>query len=178
MRKEDMIARYEELYDRMSRSGDVRNMRTFGEAERAVFAELAGTNPDTAARWLERLEPMDWDSYLSEREAREISRAMRNQDDSSGFRWNDNDFFAAARGFGIREEERPRYNRYALLVAANMVYSDHARSIAEDMGKASPSDVDDTMMMRSCCRKALELLDDPDGGFRIREYFAPVIHRK
>ena len=48
----------------------------------------------------------------------------------------------------------------------------------EDMGKASPSDVDDTMMMRSCCRKALELLDDPDGGFRIREYFAPVIHRK
>ena len=43
MRKEDMIARYEELYDRMSRSGDVRNMRTFGEAERAVFAELAGT---------------------------------------------------------------------------------------------------------------------------------------
>lgn len=178
MRKGEMIARYEELYDRMSRSRDVKNMRTFGEAERAVFAELAASNPDIAFRWLERLEPMDWDNYLSERESREISRAIKNQDGSTGFRWNENDFFSAVRGFGIREEEKPRYNRYALLVVANMVYSDHARSIAEDMGKTAPSNIDDTMMMHSCCRKALELFNDPDGGFRVREYYAPVIRGK
>lgn len=36
MNREEMIDRYSELYDRMSGSGDVRNMRMFGEAERSV----------------------------------------------------------------------------------------------------------------------------------------------
>lgn len=177
MNREEMIDRYSELYDRMSRSGDVRNMRTFGEAERAVFVELATSHPDIAGRWLERLEPMDWDSYISEREMQAIARSMVNQDGSTGFRWSGDVFFPSIRALGGKEEDRPNYNRYALLVTANMVYSDHARSIAQDMGKQNPTDVPNEKMALSCYRKAVELLEDPDKGFRIREYFSPLFRQ-
>lgn len=175
MRKEEMIARYTELYDRMSRSEDIRNMRTFGEAERTVFGELATNYPDIAGRWLERLEPIDWDNYISEREVQIIARSIVNQDGSTGFRWSGDAFFNAVRTLGGKAEERPKYNRYALLVTSNMVYSDHARSIAQDMGEQTAADVPNEKMVLSCYRKAVELLEDPDGGFRIRDYFRSVL---
>ena len=103
---------------------------------------------------------------------------MRNQDGSTGFHWGADTFFSSVKSLGGKVEEQPVYNRYALLVAANMVYSDHARSIAQDMGKDSPSDVSGDRMALSCYRKALELLEDPDGGFRIRDYFRPVLEQR
>lgn len=33
-------------------------------------------------------------------------------------------------------------------------------------------------MALSCYRKALELLEDPDRGFRIRDYFRPVLEQR
>lgn len=177
MNREEMMARYSELYERMSRSRDVRNMRTFGEAERAIFGELATNYPDIAGRWLERLEPMDWDSYISEREVQAIAKSIVNQDGSTGFRWSGDAFFNAVKTLGGKEEDRPKYNKYALLVTANMVYSDHARSIAQDMEKQTPADVPNEKMVLSCYRKAVELLEDPDGGFKIRDYFRPVLER-
>lgn len=68
-------------------------------------------------------------------------------------------------------EEKPSYNGLALLVAANMIYSDHAKSIAEDMGYKTVQETPNEKMALSCYKKAVELLKDPDKGFDIRRYF-------
>ena len=60
MEKERMIARYDELYDKMKSSRNVKYMQIFGEAEKYMFGELAGVNPEMAERWLSHLEPVCW----------------------------------------------------------------------------------------------------------------------
>lgn len=77
----------------------------------------------------------------------------------------------AVDSLGGVKEDKPYYNSYALATVANMVYSDHAKSIAEDMGYKTVSDVPNEKMALSCYRKAVELLKDPDSGFHARKYF-------
>jgi hypothetical protein len=52
-----------------------------------------------------------------------------------------------------------------------MIYSDHAQSIAEDMGQRSPNEVPNEKMALSCYKKAVEKLKDPDRPRFVREYF-------
>lgn len=72
---------------------------------------------------------------------------------------------------GGKVYEKPFYNCYALWVTANMLYSDHAQSVAEDMGAASPEAVPNEKMALSMYRKAVEKLKDVDRQKFVREYF-------
>lgn len=166
-----MIERYEELYNKMKNSKDVKNMKIFGEATTWLFAETAKTHPDIAESYLSHLEAVCWDNYLSEQEAINISKRTINQDESRGFHWPHDVFINAVKKLGGVTEEKPYYNSYALCVTANVIYSDHARSIALDMGYKSPSEVPNEDMALSCYRKAVEKLKDIDAGFHVRKYF-------
>lgn len=68
-------------------------------------------------------------------------------------------------------EEKPSYNSYALCVTANMIYSDMAYSIAEDMGYKTPVEVPNEKMALSCYKKAVAYLKDKDKNFQVRRYF-------
>jgi hypothetical protein len=46
MDREQLIARYNELYDKMKSSRNVKYMQIFGEAEKYMFGELAGMNQE------------------------------------------------------------------------------------------------------------------------------------
>lgn len=100
-----------------------------------------------------------------------ISIRTVNQDGIKGFHWNHDVFIKAVESLGGITEEKPYYNSYALCVVANMVYSDHALSIAMDMGYKSPAEVPNEKMALSCYRKAVEMLKDIDHGFKARKYF-------
>lgn len=63
------------------------------------------------------------------------------------------------------------HQRTGLCVTANVVYSDHANSIALDMGYKMPTEVPNEEMALSCYRKAVEKLKDPDAGFHVRKHF-------
>jgi hypothetical protein len=52
-----------------------------------------------------------------------------------------------------------------------MIYSDHGKSIAEDMGYKSVGEVPNEKMALSCYKKAVECLTDEDEGFSVRDYF-------
>lgn len=169
--KEEMIERYEELYHKMVNSKDPKNMKVFGEAEKWVFTEVAKAHPDLAESWLSHLEAVCWDNYLSEKEAMNIGKRIVNQDGTKGFHWTHDVFTKAVDSLGGKTEEKPYYNSYALCVTANMIYSDHAQSIAMDLGYNTPAEVPNEKMALSCYRKAVEMLKDGDGGFRIRKYF-------
>lgn len=171
MTKEQMIERYEELYHKMVSSKDPKNMKIFGESEEWVFGEVAKAHPDLAENWLSHLEAVCWDSYLSEKEMLNIGKRIVNQDGTKGFHWTYDVFTKAVDSLGGIKEEKPYYNSYALATVANMIYSDHAKSIAEDMGFKSPAEVPNEKMALSCYKKAVELLKDSDDGFHARKYF-------
>lgn len=171
MTKEQMIERYDELYIKMAGSKDVKNMHIFGSASTWVFKELAKVHPDMAENWLSHLEAVCWNNYLSDKEAMNIGKRIINQDGTKGFHWNHDVFTKAVESLGGVVEEKPYYNSYALCVVANMVYSDHALSIAMDMGYNTAGEVPNEKMALSCYRKAVEKLKDIDGGFQVRKYF-------
>ena len=79
MKKEELIERYDELYDKMKNSKDPKNMKIFGKAEKYMFHELAGVHPDMAERWLNHIQ-IDWHNYLSQGEAMNIGKRITNQD--------------------------------------------------------------------------------------------------
>lgn len=166
-----MVARYDELYNRMVMSKDPKNMIVFGESEKWVFGEVVKAHPELAESWLSHLEETAWQNYLSEKEAMNIGKRIVNQDGSKGFHWNHEVFTKAVEALGGKTEDKPYYNSYALCVVANVEYSDHAVSIAQDMGFNSPKEVTNDKMALSCYRKAVEKLKDIDNPRYVRKYF-------
>lgn len=171
MTKEQMIDRYEELYHKMATSKEPKYMRVFGESEKWVFAEVAKAHPELAESWLSHLEAICWENHLNEKEAMNISKRITNQDGTKGFHWDCNTLFSAVESLGGKIEEKPYYDKYALATTMNMIYSDHANSIALDMGYKTPKEVPNEDMALSVYRKAVEKLKDVDGGFHVRKYF-------
>lgn len=163
--------RFTALYDMMSKSADIDKMRAFGYAAKEMFEKVAKQHPDIAEEWLEKLTPVLYHNYLSEEEAGEIAMSLVNQNGSEGAHWPREDFARMLNRLGAPMEEEPYYNKCALWVAANMVYSDHANSIAEDMGFNTPGNVPPERMAKSCYKKAVEILKDVDRPHFIRWYF-------
>ncbi|MBQ2417241.1 MAG: hypothetical protein II282_03495 [Alistipes sp.] len=161
---EELKNRYEELYHKMAHSKDVSKMRAFGSAEHWVFDMLAERHPDIARKWLDKLEATEWNNYLSEAEAVDIVSNLKNQDGRTGAHWNMATFFGAVESLGGAIENPPYYNKYALWVVANMLYSDHAKSAAKYIG-------DESKMPAYFYDLAVEKLTDVDRPHFIREYF-------
>lgn len=169
--KEELIDKYAALYRKAVSSKDPKKMKVLGEAGNWVFAELAKAHPEMAENWIAHLETMDWDNWLSEKEAQNVTRKLTAQDGTKGAHWPYETFTKTVAGMGGKAEDKPSYNGYALWAVANNVYADHARSIAEDMGYKSAAEVPGEKMAKSCYAKAVELLKDPDKGFDARKYF-------
>ena len=172
MKTEELIDKYDCLYDKMKHSKDVKNMKVFGKSEKYIFHELAKVHPDMAEKWVAHIEAgLEWNNFLTQNEAMNIGKRITNQDGTKGFHWNHETFVNAVKSLGGVVENKPHYNSYALCVTANMVYSDHALSIADDMGYKALAEVPNERMALSCYKKAVEMLEDPDEGFRVRDYF-------
>ena len=171
MNKEELRSKYDHLYRVMAESKNPENMMLFGKAEKHMFHELAEAHPEAAEAWLAMLMPVEWNNYLSEAEAKEIGEHMENQDGTMGYHWPCAVLFPAVESLGGVIEEKPFYNKYALAAVMNMIYSDHADSIAMDMGGKKASDISNEKMAMSCYRKAIEKLKDPDRPRFVRWYF-------
>lgn len=63
--------------------------------------------------------------------------------------------------------DKPYYN----WATANMIYFDHAVSIAEDMGYSNHAYVPSDKMLLSAYRKAIEKLKDVDRPCFVQQYF-------
>lgn len=168
---EELLKRYRELYSDMAMSKNPSKMMVFGEAEKWAFEQVAEKHPRLAEMWLDKLEASQWLNYLSRAEADEIVAKFLNQDGTRGAHWGYDAFKGAVESLGGKMSDEPFYNGCALWVVANMVYSDHAQSIAEDMNYKRPSEVPNEKMALSCYRKAIEKLKDPDRARFVREYF-------
>lgn len=167
----DLIKRFKELYHEMKESRDVANMKAYGEATKKMFYKLAEVHPEMAEEMLEWLMPIECHNYLSDEEAKHIVAGFISQDGSRGPHWEKVTFEGAVNRLGGKTEDAPHYNSNALWVVANMIYSDHAESIAEDMGYSTVGNAPAEKMAKSCYRKAVESLTDPDRPRFVRAYF-------
>lgn len=160
---EDLIKRYDELYDNMATSKDAKKMVVFGDAERWIFHEIAKAYPELAEKWLAKLEAGQWNNYLSKGEAEAIASKLINQDGTRGAHWSYETFKAALESLGVSMSDEPYYNCWALWVTANMLYSDHHKSASEFVPKE--------MMPKYFYMQAVEKLEDMDRPNFVRPYF-------
>lgn len=167
----ELINMFKELYHEMKESHDVSSMKVYGKATKKMFYKLAETHPELAEEMLEMLKPIRCHNYLSDMEAQMIVDNLVSQDGRKGAHWDKPTFLQAVGRLGGKAEDSPHYNSDALWAVANMIYSDHAESIAEDMGFPSVANVPADKMARSCYRKAVEKLTDPDRPRFVRAYF-------
>ena len=160
---EDLIKRYDELYEDMATAKDKSKMITFGEADRWIFHEMTKMHPDIAERWLTKLEAGKWNNYLSKEEAEIITSEFINQDGTRGPYWNYDTVKNAVESMGGKMSDEPYYNCWALWVVMNMHYSDHFNSASEFV----PRD----KMPRYFYKMAVETLKDVDRPKFVRDYF-------
>lgn len=175
MKAEELKQRYEQLYNKMKNSGEVRQMMIFGEAEYWAFNRTLQNDLKTAEAWVSKLEAIEWNNYLSDTEATHIASTLLNQDGTQGAVWDKPTFLSVIEKGGGEAERMPYYNSNALWVVAAMIYSDHAKSIAEDMGYNTVAEVPVEKLAMSTYRKAVEKLCDKDRKFFVRPYFADLL---
>lgn len=152
-----------ELYEDMAKSGMPEKMKEFGESAKWAFDRLHERDQKLAEMWVEKLEATHWHNYLSKAEAEDIVGKFVNQDGTRGAHWNYDTFKGAVESLGGKMSEEPFYNCYALWAVANMLYSDHAQSVALFVPKEEFPKVFYTM--------AVEKLKDRDRPRFVRHYF-------
>lgn len=160
---EEMMKEYLEMYDVMATSGDPNKMHIWGENDKWAFGQMMKTSPKIAEQWLDKNRAVMWYNYLSKAEADEIVSKFMNQDGTRGAHWSYDTFRNAVESLGATMNNAPYYNCYALWVTANMLYSDHYKSISTYVPKQD--------MPKFFYSMAVEKLKDADRPRFVRDYF-------
>lgn len=159
-----MKQEFTSLYDTMANQKDVKYMQIFGGVHKEMFDWFVQNKPDLAQEWLDKLEAIKWHQYLTPKEA---ERIVGNIDPKGP--WSRDQWKSAMESFGLPLEDAPYYNRCALWVEMNKMYSDFGDEIAALLGKPlQPTDKD---IITACYKMALKTLRDKDGVYNIRSYF-------
>lgn len=165
-RNTELEERFEELYGMMSASNEVENMRLFGSVMRKMMNDMIESHPAEAEEYIDTLEAIRWHNYLTHKEA---ERIVANMKPAAPWKWQE--WVQAMNSFGLEGEEEPYYNSCALWVAMNMVYSDHAETLAKDVWKKAVNEIPTEVWVKTTHALALDLLKDKDGVYDIRGYF-------
>lgn len=174
MTTNELMERYDELYEDMRKSRDVSKMKIFGAGFTKMYHQAAHTHPDLAASTLEFLSAIEYHNYVTQAEAMEVASHYINDDmkvsgatePSKGAHWDMVTLKSFLMQKGLPLEEKPYYNWYALWLTVNMEYSDYANAYADLFGKK-----DNETMGVAAYTFAVKKLKDRDRHSFIREYF-------
>lgn len=165
MEQKEIMNMFDKLYTKMSTSSDPNNMHIFSNTMKSMFKDMMELRPDVAQEYLDKLEAINWKNYLSKKEAITIVNSM---EPSGG--WDVSEWERCMKNLDFRTEDSPYYNKWAMYVAMNMIYSDSASTIAKIAGK-SLSEMPREEIFKAIHYLALDKLTDKDGMFDIRAYF-------
>lgn len=166
MEKSELKQKYHALYEYMATSNKTEYMMLFGTVMNEMMDWMIENKSEAATEWVEKLCSIKWHNYLTRKEAEHIVSEMQPKAP-----WNYNTWLSAMESFGLKTEEEPCYNSYALWVAMNMEYSDSGESIAELMNMPL-AEIPAEKIVKATHRFALDKLKDKDGVFCIRKYFS------
>lgn len=165
MTQQELQERYTTLYNYMAESKNPSYMMVFGEVMTEMMNWLIYNKPEAAEQWIEKLDRIRWENYLTVEEAEKIVGEME-----PVAPWTRDVWKRAMESRGIALEQAPYYNRCALWTEMNKVYSDSASSIAMIMG-VPVGNVSTEDMIRATHALAVDNLTDQDGKYNIRSYF-------
>lgn len=164
---EELIKKYDALYEEMAASKNPMRMMAFGDAEKWMFYSLVEKHPDLAEMWLKKLEASKWHNYLTEEEAEEVVESLmekRGEEYVQRYEWDYPTFKNAVESLGGKLHEEPYYNCWALWATANMLYSDHNETIKEFIPVPN-------LRVKMYYKLAVDKLKDFDRPHFVREYF-------
>lgn len=159
-----MKKKFLELYNLMASQDNVAFMKVFGNVHKEMMDWMIANKPEAAQEWIDKLESIRWQQYLTPKEAEAIVAKMDPKAPWTRDAWKN-----AMDSFGLPVEEQPCYNRCALWVEMNKIYSDFGDTIAELLGK--PLSANDKDIIAACYKMAMKTLKDKDGVYNIRSYF-------
>ena len=165
MEGKEIKQKFEVLYNTVATSNEPKYMNVFGETMKAMLDDMIAAKPELAQEYVEKLEAIEWNNYLTKKEAMEIVEGMNPEGGWSVSEWSD-----LIKDLDLRTEDSPNYNEWSLYAVMNMVYSDSAKSIAAIAGKPLEEMPEDEMFL-DVHMLALDKLEDKDGMFDVREYF-------
>jgi hypothetical protein len=158
MGAEEMSQKYRELYERMAGSKNPENMKLFGRVMSEMMAWLIFNKPDMAQEWIEKLEAVKWNNYLTPKEADKIVVGMEPKAP-----WTRDQWRQAMEQNGYALEQEPCYNRCALYTAMQMIMSDSSETLSKYVGNGD--------LFPMVHDLAVDKLTDKDNVFNIRRYF-------
>jgi hypothetical protein len=156
--QEELKKRYEGLYRYMAASKQTEYMMRFGDVMNEMMEWMIANQPNAAQEWIDKLECIKWDNYLTPKEADSIVATMNPQRPWTREQWKD-----AMEKHGYMLEEEPYYNRCAMYVTMSMIYSDSYDTLNR---YTSGGDIFEVIHAL-----ALDKLKDRDGVFSVRTYF-------
>lgn len=154
-----MKEEFKELYDFIVNSNDENKMHVLGSVTKDLMCQLIDKNPTQARDYLNKLQSVKWDNYVTINESDQIVSNMTPRVKWNWTYWNR----MMSEIEGVFEEE-PYYNSCALYTTMCMIMSDSGKTIL-DLGY----DERDTFML--VYHLALDKLKDEDKMFNIRAYF-------
>lgn len=163
---DDLIKRYDELYDDMATAKDPKKMVIFGDAEKWIFHSVAEKHPEIAEKWIARLESGSWNNYLSEDEAEQIvdSLVEKHGDvEMKRHEWDYKTLKGAVESLGGMVSLSPYYNCWSLYATMNMLFSDHTDTVNMF--------IQPNLRTKFYYHMAVDKLKDPDRPHFVREYF-------
>jgi hypothetical protein len=166
MTQEEMKKEFYALYNMMANSHDVSYMRAFGDVHKEMMEWMIVNKPDLAQEWLDKLESIKWDNYLTPKEAQQAVEAMQPKAPWSREMWSN-----AMQQLDLPMEEEPYYNSCALWTVMNQVYTDHAQTIADNIIKKPLAEIPANQLLPGIRALAIDLLKDKDGMYNVRSYF-------
>ena len=163
----DYKKKFNELYNYIVSSSDTNKMKMLGRVMKAMMQQMIDNHTQLAAEYINVLESVKWDNYLTEKEADTIISAMQPSP-----KWSKSQWEKMMNGADL--EHVPFYNKCALYVTMSMIDSDDGPTIAELMGKdgVATNDMDYFGVVH---KLALNKLKDKDKVFDIRRYFHDML---
>ena len=160
-----MMNAFNGLYNMMATSKEPRYIHAFGETMKCMMKDFMSMKPEMAQEYIDKLSAIEWNNYLTKKEAMAI---VANIDPKCG--WDFVEWEKTMESMDLRLEDKPYYNKWALFVTMNMLYSDSAKSIAVIAGKTL-EDMPKDELFTDIHMLALDKLEDKDGMFDVRAYF-------
>lgn len=165
----DHKKKFDELYSHIVGSRDTRKMKMLGWVMKAMMEQAIENHPQLAEEYINVLESVRWDNYLTEAEAEKIVKVMQPAPKWSKPTWKE---LMGERDLDM--EQYPCYNSCALYVTMSMIDSDSGKTIKDLMARSDKA-IDVDTYFDAVHALALDKLKDEDGVFNIRRYFKDVL---
>lgn len=153
--KKKFCLMYQDIID----SQDEKKMRVLGHVMKQMMFKLIESSPTLAKEYLDELEAVNWNNYLTPKEAQDI---ISNMDPKPA--WTLSKWKEEMQQHGFLLEMSENYNQCALYTTMCMIYSDSGQTLEKLIS-------DQKKLFELVYHLALDKLNDKDGKFNIRKYF-------